>query len=126
MRTPGPRRDREQSMPLAQGKYWCSNEENGAVTLSVVNEDLEGDLRDLKDLKIVVPLEKWNSVVKYVLTDRKLLGGILLGLASPSDVVSLALASDRVFFELQRVVMEATVCLVGSELLVLAPSEETG
>ena len=66
----------------------------------------------LPGLVIEVPLERWNRVVKHVLSDRKLIGGILLDFAKHKEHVATAVAQDRLFFELQRVVLDATASLV--------------
>lgn len=109
-------------MLLAQGRYWRASlgKAADAVALEVFKESLPEDLRDLKELRIEVPLDKWNRVVKQVRLDRKLLGGILLDFAKHKDHVSAAVASDRLLTELQRVVIDATASLVESGSLALA------
>ena len=82
------------------------------VEISVIREGLPGELRDLREFRFEVPLEKWNRMVKHVRSDRKLLGGILLDFAKDKDLVSLAVGNDRLFGELQRVVLDATTSLI--------------
>jgi hypothetical protein len=62
-------------------------------------------------------------VVRNVLSDRKLLGGILLDCAQPKEGVSATIARDRLYFDLQRVVLEATTALIESGRLTLTVSE---
>ena len=109
-------------MVLAQGRYWRASVAKDAesVALEVLRESLPEDLRELRELRFEVPLEKWNRVVKQVRMDRKLLGGVLLDFAKHKDHVSTAVASDRLLGELQRVVVDATVSLVESGSLSLA------
>ena len=109
-------------MVLAQGRFWRASLMKGAtaIALEVLRESLPEDLRELRDLRIEVPVERWNRVVKQLRTDRKLLGGILLDFAKHKDQVSAAVASDRLYNELQRVVLDATVSLVEGEELALA------
>jgi hypothetical protein len=93
------------------------------VVLSLQKDGLSDDLQDLRDLKVEVLLERWNSVVKQVVKDRKLLGGILLACASPKEHVATAVGNDRLFFELQRIVLEATAALVAEDALsVVSPA----
>ena len=70
-------------------------------------------------MKIEVPLESWNRVVKHTRTDRKLLGGIILDFTKQKDQLSAAIGSDRLYVELQRVVIDATVSLVETGALSL-------
>ena len=87
--------------------------------LALLKESLTEDLRELREFKIAVPLENWNRVVKQVNTDRKLLGGILLDFAQHKDHVSTAVGNDRLFSELQRVVVQATAAAVECGALAL-------
>ena len=64
-------------------------------------------------------LEKWNRVVKHARSDRKLLGGIVLDFTKQKDQLSAAMGSDRLYVELQRVVLDATASLVESGSLKL-------
>jgi hypothetical protein len=89
------------------------------VVLSLQKDGLSDDLQDLRDLKVEVSLERWNSVVKQIVKDRKLLGGILLACASPKEHVATAVGSDRLFFDLQRIVLDATAALVAEDTLSL-------
>ena len=82
------------------------------VTISVIREGLPEDLRELREFRFEVPLERWNRVVKHVRSDRKLLGGILLDFAKDKQLVSSAVGNDRLFGELQQIVLEATASLI--------------
>lgn len=108
-------------MLLSQGRYWKSSfsKSNGIITLSTQRDGISEDLRDLRELRIEIPLETWNKVVKYVRSDRKLLGGILLDFAKHKDQVGVAVSNDRLFFELQRVLVDSTVSLVETGTLSL-------
>ncbi len=108
-------------MLLAQGRLWRATlARDDAVALGVIRDHLPPDLQELRDLRVEVPLERWNLVVRKAFSDRKLLGGILLDFANAKDAVAAAVASDRSFAELQRVVLEATTQLVEQGRLVLA------
>ena len=106
---------------LAQGKYWRAtlSRDGDSVVLSVLKESLPEELRNLRELRIEVPKAKWNRVLKHVRSDRKLLGGILLDFARHKDLVSTAVGSDRLYGELQRVVVDATTALVEQGALAL-------
>ena len=93
------------------------------IVLSIVDDALPEDLFELRELKIEVPLETWNRVVKQVRIDRKLLGGIVLDFTKQKDQLSASLSSDRLYGELQRVVLDATASLVESEALTLTRVE---
>lgn len=110
-------------MIVARGRYWrvSWNRGGASVTLEVLKGSLPEDVYDLRDLEIVVPLDKWTRVVKHVHSDRKLLGGLLLDFAKHKDKVSGAVASDRLLWELQRVILDATATLVEAEALILQP-----
>ena len=103
-------------MLLAQGRFWQVRSSRQGVAISLLRE---AQSEDLPGLEIDVPLERWNRVVKYVLSDRKLIGGIFLDFARHKDHVATAIANDRLFFELQRVVLEATASLVEDGALAL-------
>ena len=108
-------------MLLSQGRYWKSSftKTTGMITLSMQRDSISEDLRDLRELRIEIPLGMWNKVVKYVRSDRKLLGGILLDFAKHKDQVGLAVSNDRLFFELQRALVDSTVSLVETGTLSL-------
>lgn len=110
-------------MLLAQGRYWRSTlaRGSGIVALELRRAALPEELYELRDLRVEVPLEKWNRVVKLVHSDRKLLGGLLLDFARHKDRVSAAVSSDRLLAELRRVILDATAVSVEEGLLVLAP-----
>lgn len=113
-------------MLLAQGRYWRSGlaRSAGAISLELRRASLPEELYELRDLKIEVPLEKWNLVVKHVNSDRKLLGGLLLDFAKHKDRVSSAMSSDRLLAELRRVVLEATAVSVEEGVLMIVPAGE--
>ncbi len=108
-------------MLLSQGRYWKSSftKTTGIITLSMQRDSISEDLRDLRELRIEIPLGMWNKVVKYVRSDRKLLGGILLDFAKHQDQVGVAVSNDRLFFELQRTLVDSTVSLVETGTLAL-------
>lgn len=81
------------------------------------------DNPDLRELKIEIPLGKWGLVVKHMQSDRKLLGGVLLDFAKHKGRVSAAVGNDRLYSELQRVILDATVTLVEVGQLVLTLPE---
>ncbi len=80
---------------------------------------------DLRELKIEVPLAKWSLVVKNAQSDRKLLGGVLLEFAKHKERVSAAVANDRLYMELQRVITDATMALIEEGVLTLATQKRT-
>ena len=108
-------------MLLSLGRYWKSSftKTTGIVTLSMQRDSISEDLRDLRELRIEIPVEMWNKVVKHVRSDRKLLGGILLDFAKHKDQVGVAVSNDRLFFELQRTLVDSTVSLVETGTLSL-------
>ncbi len=110
---------------LAQGRIWRAGltKNSDGVGLETLKGALVEDSPDFRELKIEVPLGKWGLVVKNVQSDRKLLGGILLEFAKHKERVSAAVANDRLYSELQRVILDATVSLVEAGLLTLTKSE---
>ncbi len=112
-------------MLLARGRFWnvALSKDEGVVALSVLRDSLPEDFRELRELKIDVPLESWNRVLKYARTDRKLLGGIMLDFTKQKDQLSLALGRDRLFCELQCAVLDATASLVEVAALTLTVVE---
>lgn len=107
-------------MILAKGRFWRVSTSSQAVVLQVQKTSLPEDLFELRDLRIEVPLNRWNRVVKNVHSDRKLLGGLLLDFAKHKDRVSQAAANDRLLTELRRLVLEATAALVEEGVLELS------
>ncbi len=99
---------------LAQGRFWRATmlKGEGGVAISVIRDGLSEDLRDLREFRFEVPLERWNRVVKHVRSDRKLLGGILLDFAKDKKLVSTAVGNDRLFGELQQIVLDTTASLI--------------
>ena len=109
-------------MLLANGRFWkiSYTKASGLVVLSVHRDSLPEDLRELRELRIEVPLDRWNRVVKHARSDRKLLGGILLDFATHKDQVGVSVSNDRLFFELQRALIDSTVALIEAGTLSLA------
>ena len=98
------------TLVLAQGRYWRISLDKAAGAIGV--EMLRDAPEDLRELLIEIPLDRWNRVLKHVRTDRKLIGGILLDFARPKALISPAVSNDRLFSELQSVVVDATAVLV--------------
>ena len=92
------------------------------MELEVLKGALPEDLAELRELRIEVPLGKWSLVVKYLQSDRKLLGGVLLDFGRPKELVSTAIASDRLFLELRRIALDATVALIEREVVAVVPT----
>ena len=107
-------------MILAKGRFWRISTAGQAVALEVQKASLPVELADLRELRIEVPLRRWNRVVKNVHSDRKLLGGLLLDFAKHKDRVGQAVANDRLLTELRRLVLEATAALVEEGVLELS------
>jgi hypothetical protein len=110
-------------MIVGQGRYW-------RVTLSRKRESalfsvgtLPDELEELAAFKLEIPLGRWNAVMKYAESDRKLLGGILLDLAAAKEQVARVVACDRLLADLQRVLRDASVALVEAGVLVMAPPD---
>jgi len=107
---------------LAHGRYWRATLAKGRdrVVLQVVPVSLPADLQELRDLRIEIPLAKWNRIAKNVHSDRKLVGGLLLDFAKKEkDRVGAAVSSDRLLAEYQRVMLDATAALIEGGVLVL-------
>ena len=113
-------------MLLAQGRAWRASLAAGTndVHVAVLKDGLGDDKKELGEFAIDVPLAKWGVVVKHVRNDRKLVGGAVLEFASDDDQLALILASDRLFGELQRVVLDATVALVEKGALTLRAADD--
>jgi hypothetical protein len=107
---------------LAQGRFWKASLAKGttAVTLELFKGSLPPDLYELKDMKIEIPLAKWNLGVKHVNSDRKLLGGMLLDFANNKDRVGAAVGNERLLAELRRVILDTTIVLVEEGVAVIA------
>lgn len=112
-------------MLLAQGRYWRSSLRRApqVIALELRRAALPEELHELRELRVEVPLDKWNLVVKHRHSDRKLLGGLLLDFAKHKDRVSAAVASDRMLAELRRVILDATAVAVEEGILVLCAAE---
>jgi hypothetical protein len=110
---------------LGQGRIWRASlaKSAGTVVLEISKASLPEDLYELKDMRIEVPLSKWNLVVKHMHSDRKLLGGLLLDFAKNKERVSAAVGNDRLLAELRRVVLDATIALVEAEAVVITDAE---
>ena len=110
-------------MLIARGKTWRARwvKGTGMVGLDIQKGTLNDGASELRELKIDVPLAKWSLVVKNVQSDRKLLGGVLLEFAKQKERVSAAVGNDRLYLELQRVIMDATLALVEAGALTLTP-----
>ena len=106
---------------IAQGRFWRASLNKGAgnVAIEIFKASLTEDLYALKDMKIEVPLGKWNLAVKHVHSDRKLLGGLLLDFANNKERVSAAVGNDRLLAEFRRVVLDATIVLVEEEVVAI-------
>lgn len=111
-------------MVLAQGRFWRSTLRRGAslVVLELRKAALSEDLQELRDLRIEVPMVRWNLLAKNVYSDRKLLGGLLLDFAKHKDRVGAAVANDRLSAELRRVLLDATAVLLEEGILALTPT----
>ena len=77
-------------MVIGQGRFWKASlaKAEDAVELVLLKDSLPDEFYDVRELRFEIPLVKWNGVVKHVLSDRKLLGGILLDFASHKDHVA--------------------------------------
>ena len=115
-------------MLLAKSRFWkiSYTKESGMILIRPHRDSLPEDLRELRELGMEVPLDKWNRVIKHVRADRKLLGGILLDFATPKDQVGVAVSNDRLFFELQRALVDAAVSLVETGTLSLTALDVGG
>ena len=108
-------------MTLTQGRYWRASLVRNHVVIEVLRTSLPDEFAALRELRFEVPLRAWNRVLKHVHSDRKLLGGLLLDFANNKDRVSIAIGSDRLLTEFQRIVLDSTATLVEEEVLALSP-----
>ena len=108
-------------MLLAQNRHWRVTRGKTAdeIVVGLEKEELPEDWREFKDFRLEIPVDRWNRVVKHVLTDRKLFGGVVLEFANQEDQLPIVLGYDRLYGDLQRVVQDATSSLVESGALVL-------
>ena len=114
-------------MLLAQSKIWCAKwvKSAGTLRLETAKGALTEDNPELRELKIEVPLAKWSLVVKNVQSDRKLLGGVLLDFAKHKERVGAAVGNDRLYLELRRVILDATLSLVEAGILTLTVTDDS-
>ncbi len=110
-------------MIIARGTFWRVKQQDSTVVVDLQKAGLPPEFHELREARFVVPLNKWNLVVKNVRSDRKLLGGVLLDYAKDKERVSLVVGSDRLLVELRRCLLDATVALLEDECLVLATPE---
>lgn len=115
-------------MLLGQGRFWrvALSKGAGTVLVALLRDSLSEDLKELRDFKLEVPLDKWNLVMKHVRTDRKLLGGVVLDFTKEADQLATVLASDRLFGELQRVLLDASASLVENGTVALTAVDVEG
>jgi hypothetical protein len=109
-------------MLVGQGRYWRVALSRKRDAAQFALGGLPAELEELASFKLDVPLARWNAVVKYAESDRKLLGGILLDLSASKELVARVVASDRLLVDLQHVLRDATVALVEAGALVIAPA----
>lgn len=111
---------------LAQGRYWKAALARSADAV-VVSTLKQVPNESLRGLELSVPLARWCELVKLLRGDRKLVGGLLLRSVRDEDAgrqLTEAIASDRLFGELQRVLVDATLALAEEGRIVLTPAEE--
>jgi hypothetical protein len=115
-------------MLLAQGRFWRIEHarSNGPVRAGLLRDLLGDESKELRDFHLEIPLEKWGRVFKHIRSDRKLLGGLLLEDARPQDQLAAVLGNDRLYAELQRVLLDASATLVESGRLLLTPVDGDG
>lgn len=111
-------------MLMARGRYWSAElqRKSRSVRFQIEAAHLPDDLVELRDLRVEIGLDRWQRLVRTVYSDRKLLGGVLLEEANPEEMLSRAIANDRLATELQRIVIDTTTALVEAEALEIAPA----
>lgn len=114
-------------MLLAQGRTWRATLDTGKATIRVglQKDAVDEEQKEVREFRLDIPLDKWGQVVKHVRKDRKLLGGVVLELANDEDQLALVLGNDRLYGELQRVVIDATVALVECGALGMTPGDRS-
>ncbi len=113
-------------MLIAQSRIWRVKwvKSAGMIRLETPKGARAEDAPEVRELKIEVPLAKWGLVVKNCQSDRKLLGGILLDFAKHKERVGAAVGNDRLYLELQRVILDATLSLVEAGALTLTVAKD--
>jgi hypothetical protein len=100
------------------------------VLVTLLRDDLGEELASLRGLELEIPLSGWAGVVKQLRSDRKLLGGVLLRCVAGEEQqtgLSRAIGHDRLFSELQRVLIDSTLGLIEEGALDLhAPADAGG
>ena len=114
-------------MLVAQGRAWRATLDTGTQTVRVglQKDAVDEEHKEVREFRLDIPLDKWGMVVKHARNDRKLLGGVVLELANDDDQLALILGNDRLYGELQRVVIDATVALVECGALGMTPSDRS-
>ena len=111
-------------MLLAAGRHWRITLARKRDSVLLALGHLPAELAELDGFEAEVPLARWNAVVRNVESDRKLLGGVLLDGATAKDRVARVIGSDPILSELQRAVRDATIALIESGTVVIAPGAE--
>jgi len=106
---------------LSQNRHWRVTRGKSAAEIVVCleKEELPEDWRDFKDIRLEIPVDRWNRVIKHVRSDRKLFGGVVLEFTNLQEQLSAVLSHDRLYGDLQRVLQDATSTLVESGTLAL-------
>lgn len=108
---------------LALSRVWRATLGRGEILIAVEREALSDEKREIRDFKMEIPLTKWSLVVKHVRNDRKLLGGVVLEFVNLKDQLAVVLGNDRLYGELQKVVIDASVSLVEMGVVTLQEGE---
>ena len=87
-------------MLLAKSRFWkiSYTKVPGTVSISLHRDSLPEDLREVRELEVEVPLDKWNRVIKHVRADRKLLGEHAAAYREQGTPEALALAVAKLAF----------------------------
>jgi hypothetical protein len=113
-------------MTLARSRLWRAElaKSSEAVSLVLEREALPRELEELGDFRIDLPLAEWRRVLRLLRGDRKLLGGLLLDFARQKDRLSAVIANDRLYLALVETLGGATLALLESGALELAPGSQ--